>query len=129
MAPMPAVTAAAAPPDEPPGVIDGSRGLRVWPCSELRVNQRSEKAGRIGAPEQHRAGLAQVGHDGAVLLRDQVLLQAQAVGGGVALLVGIHLDGDRHAGERAGVLAARDGGVDRGGLGQHVVRAGGPPRR
>jgi hypothetical protein len=49
-APMPAATAAAAPPEEPPGVTDGSRGLRVWPCSPLRVNQRSEKAGVLVRP-------------------------------------------------------------------------------
>ncbi len=29
--PIPDATAAAAPPDEPPGVSDGARGLRVLP--------------------------------------------------------------------------------------------------
>ena len=45
MAPIPVATAAAAPPDEPPGVIAALQGLRVCPCRLLRVNQRSENAG------------------------------------------------------------------------------------
>ena len=40
MAPRPDATAAAAPPDEPPGVSAALRGLRVRPCSRLLVNQR-----------------------------------------------------------------------------------------
>ena len=57
--PIPDATAAAAPPDEPPGVSAGSRGLRVAPCSRLLVNQRSENAGvlvrpRMTAPARSR---------------------------------------------------------------------------
>ena len=48
--PMPDVTAAAAPPDEPPGVIDGSRGFLVSPCNWLVVNQRYENAGVLVRP-------------------------------------------------------------------------------
>ncbi len=33
----PAATAAEDPPDEPPGVRDGSHGLRVTPCSGVLV--------------------------------------------------------------------------------------------
>ena len=40
MAPNPAATALAAPPDEPPGVSAALRGLSVRPCSWLLVNQR-----------------------------------------------------------------------------------------
>ena len=47
---MPLATAAAEPPEEPPGVSVRSRGLSVWPCSELRVNQRSENAGVLVRP-------------------------------------------------------------------------------
>lgn len=48
--PMPAATADAAPPDEPPGVREGFRGLRVSPCSRLPVNQRNENAGVLVRP-------------------------------------------------------------------------------
>ena len=59
IAPMPAVTAAAAPPEEPPGVKAGSRGFLVAPCRRLLVNQRAEKVGvlvrpRINAPAARR---------------------------------------------------------------------------
>jgi len=33
----PPATAAAVPPDEPPGVLAGSQGLRVVPCSSVEV--------------------------------------------------------------------------------------------
>src|SRR5438093_12355800 len=41
----PVATAAAAPPDEPPGVRFGFQGLSVRPCNALLVNQRNENAG------------------------------------------------------------------------------------
>src|SRR3981081_4322174 len=50
MAPIPAVTAAAAPPDEPPGVRRKSRGFRVSPYSRLEVNHRREHAGAFVRP-------------------------------------------------------------------------------
>src|SRR5471032_2831854 len=50
MCPMPAATAAPAPPDEPPGVIPGSRGFLVSPCIRLVVNQRYENAGQLVRP-------------------------------------------------------------------------------
>ena len=49
-APIPAATADPAPPEEPPGVIEASWGFSVCPCSELRQNQRSEKAGVLVRP-------------------------------------------------------------------------------
>src|ERR1700753_4128198 len=45
--PMPAATADPAPPEEPPGVIEGSRGFLVSPWMRLVVNQRYEKAGQL----------------------------------------------------------------------------------
>src|SRR4029450_11195226 len=50
MCPMPAATAAPAPPDEPPGVIEGSRGFLVSPWIRLVVTQRYEKAGQLVRP-------------------------------------------------------------------------------
>ena len=40
MWPIPAATAEPAPPDEPPGVSDASRGFLVSPWTKLVVNQR-----------------------------------------------------------------------------------------
>ena len=50
IAPIPAATAAAPPPDEPPGVIAEFKGFLVWPCKEFRVNQRKENAGVLVRP-------------------------------------------------------------------------------
>src|SRR5918993_491078 len=49
-APMPAGTAADAPPEEPPGVTPASQGFSVRPCSAFSVNQRQEKAGVLVRP-------------------------------------------------------------------------------
>src|SRR6266571_1581768 len=48
--PMPAATAAPAPPDEPPGVMPESRGFLVSPWIRLVVNQRYENAGQLVRP-------------------------------------------------------------------------------
>ena len=50
MAPMPVAVAAPAPPLEPPGVTEGSRGFSVRPCSALSVKMRIEKAGALVRP-------------------------------------------------------------------------------
>ena len=50
IAQIPAATEAAPPPDDPPGVSPVLRGFSVWPCSELRVNQRIENAGVLVLP-------------------------------------------------------------------------------
>ena len=57
--PMPAATAAAVPPDEPPGVFAGFHGLRVMPVSGELVSPLQPNSGVVGLAEQHRAGLAQ----------------------------------------------------------------------
>ena len=50
MVPMPAATAAPAPPDEPPQVISGSHGFSVSPCSGLSVKPRNENSGVLVRP-------------------------------------------------------------------------------
>jgi len=47
---MPAATAAAAPPEEPPGVMSLLRGFSVCPCRLFFVNQRRENAGVFVRP-------------------------------------------------------------------------------
>jgi hypothetical protein len=44
---MPLASAAASPPDEPPGVRVGSHGLRVRPATPLTVSQRKAKSGKF----------------------------------------------------------------------------------
>ena len=48
--PKPAATAAAVPPDEPPGVFDGSHGLRVMPVSDELVSPLQPNSGVVVLP-------------------------------------------------------------------------------
>ena len=48
---MPAATAAAAPPLEPPGVTDGFQGLRAGPNSFGSLNGRMPSSGRFVLPK------------------------------------------------------------------------------
>lgn len=50
IAPIPAATAAPAPPLDPPGVTAGSHGLSVRPCRSFFVNQRIENGGAFVRP-------------------------------------------------------------------------------
>ncbi len=77
---------------------------------------------RIGAADDGRAAFQEVVDQRAVRLRDKVALQAQSVGGGETCLVGQNLDRNRHACERAHVVAARHGRVHRIGLRERIVR-------
>ena len=116
--PMPAATAAAVPPDEPPGVLLGSQGLRVMPVQRRIGLALAAELGRAGLAEQHRAGLAQaragrrvdvprlVGVDGAAAAQRRPALGEDQV-----------LDRRRHAVERTDRLAplpARFAGARRG---------------
>ena len=47
---MPAVTAAAEPPDEPPGVRARSQGLRVTPFASLAVHGQIVSSGTLVIP-------------------------------------------------------------------------------
>src|SRR3954447_25398709 len=48
--PIPAATAAPAPPDDPPQVMSGSHGVSVSPCSGLSVKARNENSGVLVSP-------------------------------------------------------------------------------
>jgi len=50
IAPIPAATALAAPPLDPPGVTLRSRGFSVRPCSSFSEKARIEKAGTLVRP-------------------------------------------------------------------------------
>ena len=59
--PSPAATAAAVPPDDPPGVRLGSHGLRVMPVSSRVGLALAPELGRRRLADEHGAGLAQPG--------------------------------------------------------------------
>src|SRR3954447_25032209 len=65
--PMPAATADPAPPDEPPGVILGSRGFFVSPCIKLVVNHRYENAGQLVRPRMTAPALRRLSITGLLL--------------------------------------------------------------
>jgi hypothetical protein len=121
-APTPAATAAAAPPEEPPGVMAGIPRVARVAVQAVAAEPAQREGGRVGAPQQHGAGAAQVRDHRVVLPRDQVALDAQPVRGGEALLVHVDLDGDGHAGHRPGIVAARDRRIHPRRLGQHLLR-------
>ena len=75
------------------------------------------EGGRIGTAHDDRAGMLQVGDDGTVFLRDQVLQRNDAVVGWQAGLVDVDLGCDGNAVQRRQGVAARAGGVGRLGLG------------
>src|SRR5262245_6686634 len=98
--PMPAATAAAPPPVDPPGVSRGSRGLCV--CAAIEQFARKPTQGKrwcVAAPEQHCTGPHEIVYDGAVAFGDEVFLQPAAIARGETFLVDVYLDRDRHAGE------------------------------
>ena len=66
---------------------------------------------RIGASDDDRAGVLEVGDDRAVLLGDEVLQRDHAVVGRQAGLVDVDLGRHRHAVQRRQGMAARAGGV------------------
>ena len=75
------------------------------------------KRRRVGAADDHRTGLAQIGHHRAVLGGEVVLEGDHAVGGGAPLEVDVDLDRHRHAVQRAqriATAACAIGGVGRG---------------
>ena len=108
---MRAATAAAEPPDEPPGTA------RVIPG----VLHRAEEAGFVGGAhgELVHVGLAQADHAGGLELadhmrvvgRDEVRQHFRAAGGEPALGAENILVGDRHAGQRPGLAGARQVGL------------------
>ena len=103
---MPAATAVAEPPEEPPLVRVGSHGLRVGPKRLVLVHGRMPHSGSVVDPDDDEAGLLEATHDVVVVGRLPV---AEEVGGEGQPLAGdraVVLDRDRHARERALVAGA-----------------------
>ena len=113
---MPVATAAAAPPDEPPGTRLVSHGLLVVPNSALNVWTSPDHSGTFVRPSDHHAGVAQPADRGRVLGGDVVGELQRATGRApTGHLVGV-LQRDRHAVQRAELVAAGHRGV--GGVGR-----------
>ena len=89
---------------------------------ERITGKPAHREGRcIGPSHDDRAGVAQVSHHGAVLLRHQVLLDADTVGVGKTLLVDVDLDRDRYPCEYAWIFAGRDLLIDRRRRGERLL--------
>ena len=117
-APMPAATAADAPPDDPPGVAPCYHGIERAAVQRVVGEPAHRERRRVGAADDDRACLAQVGHDRAVVHRDRILEGDDAVGGRAAGHVDVDLHRDRHAVQRPERVAGAHRCVRRIGRGQ-----------
>jgi hypothetical protein len=103
----PAATAAAEPPDEPPGVRSGFHGLRVMPQSGLSVAGIRELRGR-GLADHDRPGAQKVLHDQGVEVGHPLLVCVGAKGRALAPGRREVLDRDRDPVQRSGLRSVPD---------------------
>ena len=75
---MPAATAAAEPPEEPPGVRVGSHGLRVGPVWRGSVVGRIPNSGRLVTPTTTKPGLLEAAHEVGAVARPVAGEEARA---------------------------------------------------
>ena len=107
----PAATAAAGPPDEPPGMRSRSHGLFVVPKISLKVWRSPDQRGRLVLPNTIAPGRAQPG-DGRRVVRRHVVGQLDGAAGRADAggLDGV-LDRDRQPVQRRQRVAARASGA------------------
>jgi hypothetical protein len=122
----PAATAAALPPLLPPGTRLVSCGLRVGPNAEFSVLLPIANSSRLVLPTTMAPAVAQRVDDGGVVRRLPAVEDLRRAGGGHAAGAHVVLQRDGDTGQRAGVVAGGDVGVDGRGalaglLGQHQV--------
>ena len=77
---MPAATAAAAPPDEPPAMCSGFQGLRQGPNSWPSVVPAMPNSGEVGLADRRHAARAVAAHQAVVLGVHDVRGEAAAAG-------------------------------------------------
>ena len=121
---MPAATAAAEPPLEPPGVCSGFQGLRVIPYVLDSVNGHSRSSGALVRPTR-TAPASRRRRTTSESALGRAVLGRGAEGGHVALDVGVVLDRHRNPQQRqllarAQALVGGPGGGT-GGLGVHLA--------
>ena len=106
----PAATAAAEPPEEPPGTRSRSQGLCVGKKAEFSVDEPIANSSMFALPTMTAPGVEQALRHEGVVRRHEVLQHARAAGRAHALRADDVLDADGDAGERRR-LAAGDAGV------------------
>ena len=121
----PAASAAAEPPDEPPGVRDRSHGLLVDAVDLVVALPVGEVQRHVGLAEQGDAGIDHALRHQRVLLGDVVLEGGIAPGRGQARDVERLLDGHRHAVQRPQLLPRLDRLVGRPGPLARALDVGG----
>ena len=123
---MPAATATADPPLDPPGMR--SVVPRIARGAERRVLVRRAHRELIAVrlADHHRAGRFEPGDDGGVVRRNELLENLRRSGRSYAARAEVVLQRDRHAGERK--RRAIGTGVDGGGLRQRALARDGVER-
>ena len=108
-APCRAATAAAEPPEEPPGTRAGSHGLRVGLNALFSVDEPIANSSMFVLPSTIAPAASSRVDGGGGEGRAVALEDPRAAGGGEALDVQDVLDRDGHAGERRGAARRRPG--------------------
>ena len=108
---MPTATAAAEPPEDPPGVRSTFHGLRVTPWMYESVQLRDPNSGDVVCPT-NTAPAAQPLGLGRGVVGDLVLVEHRRVGVGPAFYGDELLHAHRHTGPRARILTVGNGRVD-----------------
>ena len=104
----PAATAAADPPEEPPGTRLGSQGLRVGPKARVLGRGAHGELVEVGLADHDRPGRPQALDHGGVVGGAPALEDPRRAGRRDAPGAQVVLQGDRHAGQRPGVTAGGD---------------------
>ena len=102
---IPDATAAAEPPDDPPGVASGFHGLRVMPCSGELVKLGMPNSGAVVSPTITAPAARSRATSVQSTAATWSAVQHRRVGVREALRLRELLHAHRHAGERAGVAA------------------------
>ncbi len=108
-----AATAAAEPPEEPPGTYSRFQGLRVGPKAEFSVEEPMANSSMLVLPRNTAPGLAQAGHHRGVVGRHKIFQDPGGAGG--AEPPGDHdvFQGQGNAGERVAFPRARRASASR----------------
>ena len=107
---MPAATAAAAPPLDPPGVCSGSHGFRVGPYASGSVTGRLPNSGLLRTSERDQAGVAEVHDEVRIVRRQRRVVARRAVARRQRQpgdMIAEVLQEERHAGERSLAMVGR----------------------
>ena len=105
---MSQASATAEPPEEPPALSWGLKGLPVAPQTALRVLAPAPNSGCVGLGNDYGTGLTQEGDHSGVGFRHVIPVERRAVAGQQPLRIAQILDAGRQAVQCAELLAAQD---------------------